>query len=65
MDRTSKPEVGSNELHLLRYIYLSNLVELYEDLLLDEHRVCCLLFHRYRPRYHYDITSLLYIKYNV
>ncbi len=36
--------------------------------LLDEHRVCCLLFHRYRPRYHYDITSLLYmyhIKYNV
>ncbi len=35
------------------------LQELYEDLLLDEHRVCCLLFHRYRPRYHYDITSLL------
>ncbi len=29
--------------------------------LLDEHRVCCLLFHRYRPRYHYDITSLLYM----
>ncbi len=25
------------------------LLELYEDLLLDEHRVCCLLFHRYRP----------------
>ncbi len=24
------------------------LLELYEDLLLDEHRVCCLLFHRYR-----------------
>ncbi len=38
------------------------LLELYEDLLLDEHRVCCLLFHRYRPRYHYDIiTSLLYM----
>ncbi len=37
------------------------LLELYEDILLDEHRVCCLLFHRYRPRYHYDITSLLYI----
>ncbi len=39
----------------------SCLLELYEDLLLDEHRVCCLLFHRYRPRYHYDITSLLYM----
>ncbi len=37
------------------------LLELYEDLILDEHRVCCLLFHRYRPRYHYDITSLLYM----
>ncbi len=37
------------------------LLELYEDLLLDEHRMCCLLFHRYRPRYHYDITSLLYM----
>ncbi len=37
------------------------LLELYEDILLDEHRVCCLLFHRYRPRYHYDITSLLYM----
>ncbi len=37
------------------------LLELYEDLLLDEHRVCCLLFHKYRPRYHYDITSLLYM----
>ncbi len=32
------------------------LLELYEYLLLDEHHVCCLLFHRYRPRYHYDIT---------
>ncbi len=38
------------------------LLELYEDLLLDEHCVCGLLFHRYRPRYHYDIiTSLLYM----
>ncbi len=37
------------------------LLELYEDLLLDEHRVCCLLFNRYRPRYHYDITSLLHM----
>ncbi len=38
----------------------ANLLELYEDLLLDEHRVCCLLY-RYRPLYHYDITSLLYM----
>ncbi len=37
------------------------LLELNEDILLDEHRVCCLLFHRYSPRYHYDITSLLYM----
>ncbi len=38
------------------------LLELYVDILLDEHPVCRLLFHRYRPRYHYDIiTSLLYL----
>ncbi len=33
------------------------LLELYEDVLLDEHRLCCLLFHRYRPRYHYDTMT--------
>ncbi len=35
------------------------LLELYEDLLLDEHCMCCLLFHRYRPRYHYDIYQFV------
>ncbi len=41
------------------------LLELYEDLLLDEHRVCCLLFHRYRPRYHWHYQFVVHVPYTL